>query len=209
MQWLDASVRVEQLLLDPINPRLPEEVQDRPQAEILTYLYENDDLDELMASMAQNAYFASEPLLVLEPQNESNKYVVVEGNRRLGALMILLGLDSASQAGLQPDPEVSESPRLHELQQVPCVLLQSRDEVNDYLGFRHINGLREWAPEAKARYLYKQVEAAVQEGHPDPFYVVGRRVGSNALGVRNAYTSYNLLRYARDELSIRAAARAF
>lgn len=90
---------VELLDLDPQNPRLPEEVQGSSQPVILTYLYENDVLEELMDSFVSNSYFPVEPILVL-PGEEGGRRLVVEGNRRLAALMILLQLPPATDVGI-------------------------------------------------------------------------------------------------------------
>jgi hypothetical protein len=65
MEQIDGGVQVEQLDLDSNNPRLPEELQGKPQYEILAYLEENDVLDELADSFLSNRYFESEPILVL------------------------------------------------------------------------------------------------------------------------------------------------
>jgi hypothetical protein len=118
--------------------------------------------------------------------------------------MILLQLPAASEAGLtfDVDPPPSDK-QLDQLRRIPAFEVQDRDEVSRYLGFRHISGLKTWEPEAKARYLWTQVEEVASRGSPDPFYEIGRRVGSNALGVRNAYNAYNILRYARDQLGLR------
>lgn len=203
MERLADGVPVADLDLDPFNPRLPEEVQHADQPEILAYLEENDVLEELADSFLANGFFENEPILVLPP-TAAGRRIVVEGNRRVGALMILLQLPSASAAGLvfvtDPAPTVEQ---LGRLSRVPAVEVEDRDEVSRYLGFRHISGLKTWEPEAKARYLWTQVEEAARRGSHDPFYEVGRRVGSNALGVRNAYNAYNILKYARDDLGLR------
>jgi hypothetical protein len=198
MQQIENPIDVNQLDLDPLNPRLPEEVQKSSQAKILTYLYENDVLEELIDSYLSNGYFAVEPMLVL-PLGEDGRRIVVEGNRRLGALMILLQLPPAGEADISRTQEYPP-PRevLDSLTYIPAVEVASREELSDYLGFRHISGLKVWAPEAKARWLYLQVEAAKAAGSTDPFYEVGRRVGSNSRGVRSAYNAYNILRRGRE-----------
>lgn len=209
MEPLNEKVEVASLLLDPENPRLPEDLQGAEQPEILAYLFEHDVLTELVDSYITNGFFPNEQLLVLPPDNDG-KRIVVEGNRRLGALKYLLRDETALSANLPThvtDPPVSEGV-LDGLRAVPVVQLDSRDELSSYLGFRHINGLKTWAPEAKARYLYGEVEKTKAAGDPNPFYTVGRRVGSNALGVRNAYHAYDVLRYARDEMNLRSLATA-
>src|SRR5436190_20094686 len=76
------------LLLDPQNPRIL--IAERaPQLDILRTLYQNEALGELANSLARNGYFPEEPV-VLVPSSESEKYVVVEGNRRVATIKLLL-----------------------------------------------------------------------------------------------------------------------
>jgi hypothetical protein len=204
VEQLDDKVDVASLLLDPENPRLPEELQGGAQRDILAYLFEHDVLTELVDSYIANGFFPNEQIVVL-PADTAGERVVVEGNRRLGALKYLLHDETAAEAQLPH--HVSDPPPADEvldtLRAVPAVEVADRDELASYLGFRHISGIKTWAPEAKARYLYLEVEKANATGDQNPFYTVGRKVGSNALGVRNAYHAYNSLRVARDELGLR------
>jgi len=189
-----ARISVDDLVLDPKNPRLPENQQGGSQVQILTYLNEHDVLDELVDSYISNGFFDNEPLLVLA--SAPGSWTVVEGNRRAAALMRLLGTEVAQDADLAIDISDREVPvdRLEELATVPAYQLDDRNEVSRYIGFRHISGLKTWGAEAKARYLWLQVEDAASSGAESPFFVVGRQVGSNAAGVRTAYNAFNLLR---------------
>ena len=105
---------IERLLLDTNNPRLPEDYQGKSGVKILECLRRDFDLEELAYSMDENGYFDEEPLvavphklpqkfigksdskLKLDPSyiefinNISTKLVVVEGNRRLATIIILL-----------------------------------------------------------------------------------------------------------------------
>src|SRR4051794_19709698 len=83
------DVAVSDLLLDPLNPRLPEDLQGSPQGELLRYLYEEAVLDELIQSFSDNGYFEHEPLIAYRDRRLRG-WVVLEGNRRLAALKILL-----------------------------------------------------------------------------------------------------------------------
>ncbi|TCC20092.1 hypothetical protein [Kribbella speibonae] len=204
MQPLDQRLSVSDLDLDPENPRLPEELHGSEQHAILRYLYENDVLEELIDSYLSNGYFESEPVIVLPP-DAGQRRVVLEGNRRLAALMIVLQLPAAVEAGILLDVETSPTAeQLGELSTIPAVQADDHADVAAYLGFRHISGLKRWDPEAKARWLWRQVEDRARSSAPgsDPFYEVGRQVGSNARGVRSSYVAYGILRHARDYLKL-------
>jgi len=189
----------DRLILDDENPRLPERLHRQPQSEILKYLYAQGTLEELAYSYRDNGFFRQEPLLVVRG-GEDDTYTVVEGNRRLAALRILHGspeADDASFAGIE-----LSAVRLEQLREIPCVLISDRNQIHAYLGFRHIGGLKTWPPEAKARYLLAEVHRLVDERFTDPFRELGRRVGSNAQGVRNPYLAIRILLYAREEFGL-------
>lgn len=184
---------INQLALDAENPRLPEELIGGTQTAILHYLYDNLVLEELAQSFVDNGYFLHEPMIIM-PHGRS--YTVLEGNRRLAALMILHGRPEAVEVLFDIDiPKGS----LERLRVIPCYQVKSRDEVYKFLGFRHIGGIKTWGAEAKARYLSREVDDAATRGSDSPFREVGRRVGSNAPGVRNSYIALAILRYGRDE----------
>jgi hypothetical protein len=191
---------VSELKLDTQNPRLPESKQGASQSEILRHLFEHDALDELAQSYVDNGFFPHEPVIVLNKPESDGRSPVLEGNRRLATLMILLGSPEAEElsfAGIE-----LPAARQSELQRIPCYHIDTREEVHAYLGFRHIGGIKTWEPEAKARYLLAEIDRTYRQGSVDPFRDVGRRVGSNALGVRNPYIAIRILKHARDEFGL-------
>jgi hypothetical protein len=184
---------LDDLYLDPKNPRLPESVQNTSQENILQYVRENGELTELARSFADNGYFVQEPVLLVRRKGKG--FTVVEGNRRVSTLKLL-------QQDPPPFIDVELTPaRKGELALVPGVVLGSEDDLHRYVGFRHISGLQPWSPEAKARYLYLEVEKE-RLSDDDPFRVVARRVGLQPAQVRQAYLAYAILRFAADNLSL-------
>lgn len=192
-----------ELALDPRNPRLPEDLQGVGQAVLLEWLYENGVLEELMRSMADNGFFEHEPLIVADEETDGFPAVALEGNRRVAALKILLSLPPADsiEPPLKHDVLLTPERRVELLGPIPCYVV-ARAEVHRYLGFRHIGGIKTWDPEAKARYIYSEVERAREKGATRPFLEVARAVGSNSQGIRNSYLSLAILRVARDEMAI-------
>jgi len=198
------------LHLDDENPRLPEGLKGASQSEILSFLLEQGALEELAQSYLDNGFFRHEPLIVVQERGKKrgkkrgkDGYTVVEGNRRLAALKILHDSPEADDAGffgIHPS-----SAQLKALDEIPCFLIPDRDQIHAYIGFRHIGGLKTWPPEAKARYLLTEVHRLVDDGFDDPFRELGRRVGSNAQGVRNPYLAIRILLYAREEFGLNVA----
>lgn len=196
------ALPVSELRLDPANPRLPEQLKGSDQVELLSYLHENGVLDELVRSFTDNGFFEHEPLIGF--RDKRHGLVVLEGNRRLAALKVLLGAPEALDLGLEPKLDAPPgAKRLKELATVPVYVVADRDEVHRFLGFRHIGGIKTWPAEAKARYLMQETDRAAEHDVPNPFLEVARRVGSNSQGVRNSYTAIALLHQARDEYGLK------
>ncbi len=187
------EVQLQSLLLDPENPRLPESLQGKSDEDIKEYLSMNENLQELVDSFAQNDFFPAERLLVL-PAAANGKHIVVEGNRRLAALQLMAeGVATPEQEGA--DGLWAPSPT----DEIPCLLLPDRASVNSYLAYRHIGGPKTWPAEAKARFLTKEVESLHCSGDASAYFTAGRRMGSNARGVRSSVSAFRLLRYAHSE----------
>lgn len=196
-----ADLPLADLHLDPLNPRLPERLQGADQVELLRYLSTEGVLDELVRSFNDNGFFPHEPLIAHD--DEKLGWVALEGNRRLAALKILTGAPEALDLGLKPTLEEPPTAKhLAQLEKVPAYVVDTRDDVHKYLGFRHIGGIKTWSAEAKARYLMQEADRAAASKSPNPFLEVARQVGSNSQGVRNSYTAIAVLRHARDEFSI-------
>lgn len=169
------EVALAQLLLDEENPRLPQSV-DRDQQSMLDYIAETTSIEELMEAIAENGYFPGEPLIVV-PANKKGKFVVVEGNRRLTALKLLQDPTQASRPGLRMKEIAAEAK--YKPDPVPVVIRQERAEVLPYLGYRHITGVKQWEPLAKARYI-EQLFALTptHESAKNRYGIVARAIGS-------------------------------
>ncbi len=157
---------VKDLLLDPENPRLPPSQSTPSQDELLTLIVRTYSVGELMDSLAINGYFDEEPLVGVPFPDDKTKLIVVEGNRRLAALKLLVEPDlperladpSSGRALRISTPPISEARRT-ELQAVPVrVYEEGRSAILAYLGYRHITGVKNWDSYAKARYVHQLVE---------------------------------------------------
>jgi hypothetical protein len=191
---------IDELFLDAENPRLPEELRGATQERLLKYLFDTAVLEELARSFANNGFFAHEPLIIVKVKNKKDHYTVVEGNRRLAALIILHHRPEAND--LRFDVEIDEA-QLDSLREIPCFEVESLKEVHKFLGFRHIGGIKKWSPEAKARYIAHEIENFHKESpNANPFREVAKRVGSNTQSVRNNYIAITILRYARDDFDL-------
>lgn len=146
------KINIDKLAFDLENPRLPTSLHNnKDDADVVTWMVKNAKLIELMTSIASQGFFDGEPLLAYQDP-QSDKYVVVEGNRRLAAVK-LLNNATLSQTQKNKIKEVVDETYDDDIQKLPIIIYESRDEIVEYLGYRHITGVKSWGALAKAKYL--------------------------------------------------------
>lgn len=183
------SISIDDLILDHENPRLPESLP-RDEPTMLNHIAETTSIEDLMGAIGENDYFQGEPLVVVpistNLNNESQKYVVVEGNRRLTALRLLQNPNICAR----PTARMKEIARDAQFRpkEVPVVIRQTRAEVLPYLGFRHITGVKQWEPLAKARYIMQLFDTTSLEASARDRY----KEVANAIGSRRDHIKRNL-----------------
>ena len=87
-------IKIENLILDSNNPRLPSYLHGVDENQIIDYMVLDAATIELMQAIGENDFFSGEQLLVVEVENK--KYKVIEGNRRLTSVKLLNDPDLAS-----------------------------------------------------------------------------------------------------------------
>jgi len=213
------NINSDNLLLDSENPRLPQEVQGKSQKEIIYALYKFFDTEELAYSMTENGYFDEEPLVAVPevlPQefkdltyeelksnlsykefieDSSTKFIVLEGNRRLSTIKLLLDASLRNEFKIKTFP-TAEQNILDDIQIVPVIIYPKRSEVLPYLGVRHISGIKKWEPYAKARYVANMVNAGFSIDD------IQKQVGDRSNSARKIYLSYQLIETVKDEFDI-------
>ena len=165
-------------------------------------LDEMDDwkLDELAISfLSSGGFWVQEALLAIrEKIGAKTVLTVVEGNRRLAALMKLKELTDGTAVKSTKWRQISalatESPPATDLfERIPYLLVESRRDVDEYLGFRHVTGIEEWHPAEKAAYIAKLVDERGMS-----YDEVMRKIGSKTPTVRQNYIAYRLFCQMRD-----------
>lgn len=190
-------VHLRQLRLDPLNPRLGRDKRrvGLNQEQLLEEM-SNWTLDELVDSFARAGGFWTQDALIVtaEPpvENEEQKYLVIEGNRRVAALKLLYG---ALAKEIDPPHWLAQRleafhPDLEDdiFASLPVLIADSRDDVAAYLGFRHVTGIKQWRPAEKAEFITNLVD---QYGHT--YRDVAREIGSRSDTVRQNYTAFKML----------------
>lgn len=183
---------IDDLYLDPQNPRVGRHNLgiDISQEEILV-LVADWTLDELAYSYIENGgFWLHEALLVVEEVLYGEpSLVVVEGNRRLSALKYLRN----AYEGHPASPKwkrISESAEPPDglFTKVPYILVESREEIQSFLGFRHVTGIKEWDADEKAFFIAKLIDEQNMT-----YQQVMRKIGSTTPAVRRHYIAYRVL----------------
>ena len=112
-------------------------------------------LDELAVSYLESGFWTHEPLLVVEEQVDGEqRLVVVEGNRRLAALIYLRRAVDGHEVSKKWRLLVEGVDVPKELfVKIPYIHVGSRQDIESFLGFRHVTGIKQWHPEEKAQYI--------------------------------------------------------
>jgi ParB-like chromosome segregation protein Spo0J len=185
-------VPLRDLRLDPHNPRLPADMQGEDQEDLAVHLELGFDALTVAESIASHGFFGSEPLIVIADDDEG-KWVVVEGNRRLTALLGLADPQIRHQfANPSPWNPLAEQAGLSYDDQIPVVVLPDRAAATPIIGFRHISGILQWQPYAQARYIARLVD----EDHMT-FADVAEMIGVDRTRVGNLYRDQAIATQAR------------
>jgi hypothetical protein len=183
---------IEELVLDPRNPRLGRAFQDedRDQDRILKEM-SNWSLEVIAVSMLDSGFWPQEAILcVRETYQGEEKLVVVEGNRRLAALRMLSLASEGNPFSKKWTTMLDEKPHDPNLfTNIPYIELDNRQEIDAFLGFRHVTGIKEWAPAEKAEFITFLINERNYT-----YTEVMRRIGSKTETVRRNYIAYSILR---------------
>jgi ParB/Sulfiredoxin domain len=180
---------VDNLLLDPENPRLPEDLIGGGQKAILQYIARHEAVEDLMAAIGRNGFFEGEPLVVYKAAGDRGKWRVIEGNRRLASVKLLH--DPSLYSARKSLAEISnDSPKRNKPLKLPVVRVPNREAALPYLGSRHIVGVKSWEPLPKARYILQLFELTSPKKPPlERYREVALQIGS---GKRTDYIRKNL-----------------
>lgn len=151
-EWKLEKVKIKNLVLDINNVRL--ETEHGTQDEIINDLFINEDAMSVLESIYQNGYFPDEPPVVVK---EDNKYVVLDGNRRIVSLKAMLS------------PSIAPSKYIHRIEKlmtdsqpiedISVHVATSRNEAMEYLAAKHTKTTRKaWSALRRAYFYYAQKE---------------------------------------------------
>ena len=156
------DVDLNNILLDPNNPRfaeidstdvkISESRYDEERIKENTYrkMRQNFDIDVLANTIKELGFLPFDKIIVRKWNFADNKYVVIEGNRRIAALKSILEQHANGTLNLTQE-QIDNYTKLNVL------LLKDCDEtslLNILIpGLRHVSGIKDWGPYQKAKLL--------------------------------------------------------
>lgn len=220
------DIKIEDLILDPNNPRfvrdfsenarVPEEELVASEKETLkNFSIDLPDSDEdttnshdLYKSMLNIGYVAIDRVVVRRIA-DTDKYLVIEGNRRISTVKKLLQALDSSDDSLLPGKKYGANKEALErhrasLELIPCKVLETQGvsteevarRISLILGIRHHGSLLEWEPLPRAYNIYNEY-MNIDGASNDDFRVdnkkiedVSARLSIEAAKVRSALKTY-------------------
>ena len=154
------NLRPADLLIDEENPRLlePNEGQHRALQSLAERL--GPKLSALAAHIVANGVNPAE-LLIVTQLSDPGRYTVLEGNRRLAAIRALESPESISNTAppsvLKKIRSLSHAYLTNPIEDLPCVVVRSRDEARPWIELRHTGendgaGLVPWGSDESGRF---------------------------------------------------------
>ena len=194
------KIPLRDLLLDKENPRFGGNTgKSDSQKSLLETIVDKYGVNDLLVSMATNGYFSPEPVVAVKHDN--GQFIVVEGNRRVTAALILTSDPRASQyADIARRWNLDENRgKIASLRELPVSVFEKRnEELIAYLGAKHIRGSKPWDSYAKAHWLFELMSVTEMELTIER---AAQLVGDqNPNTVKRILEAYILMKQLRDEM---------
>ena len=190
------ELNIEQIYLDPNNPRFVDEswstIEDERideeivQNEARRKMIRFHDVEKLRMNMEVNGFLPIDQAIVR--QFKPDKFVVLEGNRRITAAKKIV---EVQRKGAPVNVSVMKS-----ISKIQCLLYSGTDNQAAWIfqGLRHITGIRPWSSYNKAKLMSQLLQ---EEGKS--LKEVGKQFGLTSFGAGQWIRGYNAFRQAKDE----------
>lgn len=182
------------LRLDPFNPRLRKEEEGADQATLIAIMVARFKIEEVAESVLAAGWLEQDPLIAVE---EGGEIRVVEGNRRLTAVKLLLDPGQAPPVRQVKWRSLSSELRADVKQSIQTLdvrVYPSRDDpaVSSYIGFRHVTGVLPWPAMEKASYIARLA------GRGATYRELAEKLGSYPSHMARHHVAYQLVEQAED-----------
>ena len=188
-----------ELELDPHNPRLAREDKGASQERLLELMITQFEVSEVADSIVASGFLPFDPILGYQSPDQAGVIRVREGNRRTAAAVLLREPERAPEryqavwkalAG-RMDSGVRESIEKLDVEVWPSA---TSKELNSYIGFRHVNGIRPWPAAEKANFI-----ATLIGSESLSYREVADQLGSKPKHIERHYVAYKLSDLAHEQ----------
>lgn len=172
-EFKQQTIELSKIFLDPNNPRfleinlenyvVPENriSEVKVQEEALKKMQMSSfDVSSLRDNILEVGFLPIDRIVVRPIRGEIDKYVVIEGNRRIAALKSIINLDSIGKVTLSDEQRNS-------IMHIDVLVVDNTDRENLYSmfipGIRHISGVKSWGAYQKAVLINKLVKDQVPD----------------------------------------------
>jgi len=131
-------------------------------------------------------------IIYKDPSKE--KYIVLEGNRRLAALKILREENIAKEVGIVV--QKLDMKKLQTTEKVNVIRKKNPLDARAYIGFKHINGPQRWDAYAKAKFATNWYKDFLKKNKT--IEDVARQLGDNNDTIRSFVSSILILEQAEN-----------
>ena len=142
-----------------------------------------------MYSIVSNGFWDYEPLIVIQ---DKDKFIAVEGNRRLAAVKLLHNSNKINIPKHITDK--IDNALLDQTSELPCIVVESRKDSWKYIGFKHVNGPAKWGSFAKAKYI-----AEIHNEYAVPIEEIAYQIGDTNKTAQKLYQGLMVLEQAKRE----------
>jgi len=154
-KWKQSTKSVTSLLLDSRNPRLLPRTTVPSQVELIAELVKHENVYELAKGITERGFFRVELPIAVE---EGGKLVVVEGNRRLAALKLLISPNLAPESERAKFKKLSNKTVISQIKKILVTIAPSRDAAAPVILSKHTRKEVEgWSPVMQARFYADRV----------------------------------------------------
>jgi hypothetical protein len=152
-----AVLKAGSLILDSKNTRIPADRRSDDQRHLLHQLVEHEDIRGLASSIVKLGLFPNERLVVVA---SGRRYVVLEGNRRLAAIKLLLSPELAPDAAsVRFFRKLSDKTDVGALGKLEAAIVQSRIAAAPIIAALHTREAKKrWSPLQQARFYRELVD---------------------------------------------------
>jgi hypothetical protein len=149
-KWKQATKAATTLQLDQRNPRLLPRATSATQPELVAEMIKHEDVYGMAKSIVERGFFPHELIIGIE---EQGRMTIVEGNRRVCAVKLLISPTLAPADERARFKKLSHKANIAQIRRLPVLIAPSRDAAAPLIQSRHTRSeIEKWSPVMQARF---------------------------------------------------------